>query len=183
MKFYFVRHGESEANARRCVADGFSPLTATGRHQSRQTGEQLNNAGITKILSSPYTRALQTAEEIAGVIGYDLNDIIVVDELKERSFGRLENGPEVHTTHWFFANDTGDGFESHAQVIERCKVALKIIERYITDDETVLVVGHATYAFFLEQVAKGRTKYREFDEPRQLKNAECIEISIHYTGE
>lgn len=63
---YFIRHGESEFNAVFAasgrdpgIAD--APLTARGRAQALAAGHLLKDAGITRILCSPYRRALQTA--------------------------------------------------------------------------------------------------------------------------
>ena len=61
-----LRHGESEFNAwfRRHRSDPGMPdpdLTETGRRQALAAATELGSRGITRILSSPYTRALRTA--------------------------------------------------------------------------------------------------------------------------
>lgn len=63
---YFIRHGESEFNAvfaatGRDPGIRDAPLTVRGREQARAAGHLLKEAGITRIVSSPYRRALQTA--------------------------------------------------------------------------------------------------------------------------
>ena len=64
--FYFVRHGQtdySERNAK--IYQGFgvnlAPLTEEGVRQIEETARDPRLKGADLILSSPYTRALQTA--------------------------------------------------------------------------------------------------------------------------
>ena|SRR5579872_5951116 len=64
--FYFVRHGETDwnkINQALCPQDDI-PLNETGVLQVSQARKKLNSLNITKIYSSPLTRAKQTAEII-----------------------------------------------------------------------------------------------------------------------
>jgi broad specificity phosphatase PhoE len=70
-----IRHGQSEFNVhfnRTGIDPGIADphLTETGRAQVRATAEAILRAGrpIARLVSSPYTRALQTAEILAGVL-------------------------------------------------------------------------------------------------------------------
>jgi broad specificity phosphatase PhoE len=57
-------------------------LTAVGRAQAATAADALRTAGVTRIVTSPYTRALQTAEIIAAALGLPIE----VDPLvRERS--------------------------------------------------------------------------------------------------
>jgi broad specificity phosphatase PhoE len=74
---HFIRHGESQFNllyAQHGRDPGIhdAPLTPRGLTQAQAAGKKLAGKGITRIISSPYTRALQTASAIAEVIGADL---------------------------------------------------------------------------------------------------------------
>ncbi len=65
-----LRHGQSEFNlhftATRVDPGIVDPrLTELGHHQAEQAAEQLEGHGITHIIASPYTRALQTAAPFA----------------------------------------------------------------------------------------------------------------------
>ncbi len=64
--FYLIRHGESEANARRII-QGHSdfPLNPRGEAQAAAAGRWLADRGITSIITSPLRRASRTAEIIA----------------------------------------------------------------------------------------------------------------------
>jgi len=68
MQIYLLRHGIAE-DARAGLADADRALTEEGREKLRRV---LKRAGFkpSLILSSPYRRALETAEIAAGVLGY-----------------------------------------------------------------------------------------------------------------
>lgn len=68
-----IRHGQSEFNVVYSVTrqdPGIRDplLTETGRAQARAAGEALASHGVQRLVASPYTRALETAEIIAGVL-------------------------------------------------------------------------------------------------------------------
>ena len=65
-----LRHGQSEFNVhftatRRDPGIQDPKLTQLGHEQAEQAAEALRGQGITRILASPYTRALQTAAPVA----------------------------------------------------------------------------------------------------------------------
>jgi broad specificity phosphatase PhoE len=64
VRLYLVRHAQSEANAgvRGAPVDCF--LTDLGRRQAAAAGRRLAALGIDRVLASPYTRALETADAI-----------------------------------------------------------------------------------------------------------------------
>ncbi|MGE0724732.1 MAG: histidine phosphatase family protein [Alphaproteobacteria bacterium] len=77
-----VRHGQSEFNvvfAKTRVDPGIRDprLTDEGRRQALAAAHALAEAPVRTLVASPYTRALETAEIIAGKLGVD----IVVDPL------------------------------------------------------------------------------------------------------
>jgi broad specificity phosphatase PhoE len=70
-----IRHGQSEFNVhynRTGIDPGITDphLTEEGRAQVRAAAEAIQRSGrlIARLLSSPYTRALQTAEILAGIL-------------------------------------------------------------------------------------------------------------------
>ncbi|MDD5587068.1 MAG: phosphoglycerate mutase family protein [Alphaproteobacteria bacterium] len=70
----FIRHGQSEFNVvfdRTGRDPGIpdAPLSPLGFRQAEVAAKGLKGQGVTSIISSPYTRALQTATTIAGVLG------------------------------------------------------------------------------------------------------------------
>ncbi|HEU4885402.1 MAG TPA: histidine phosphatase family protein [Longimicrobium sp.] len=70
---YFVRHGESEANAAEVDLGDVSVLTAAGRREAERLGDRLRSlADIQVVFSSPYPRAAGTAAEVARRVGAPL---------------------------------------------------------------------------------------------------------------
>ena len=77
MRVTVIRHGEAGEDAPR---DELRSLTLRGRAAVARVGRTLRRRGgdFTLIVSSPFVRALQTAEIIASHVGYDGR--LVVDE-------------------------------------------------------------------------------------------------------
>jgi len=70
MKLYVVRHGETDWNvAKRWQGHADIPLNALGHAQARETAEALRGIPFTAIVSSPLSRASQTADAIAALVG------------------------------------------------------------------------------------------------------------------
>lgn len=63
MKVYFVRHGESVLTEAKHQTPE-TPLSRRGSQQAQITAHRFTNLQIDVILTSPYTRALQTAQAI-----------------------------------------------------------------------------------------------------------------------
>ncbi|KGE16804.1 histidine phosphatase family protein [Paenibacillus wynnii] len=77
---YMVRHGDSpktEGNERT------RGLTDKGRSDANRITELLRNEEIDTFVSSPYTRAVLTIEELAQSLG---KEVLVVEDLKEMMF-------------------------------------------------------------------------------------------------
>ena len=69
MQIYLLRHGISEDTS----PDSERALTSEGRENLRRLLQPAKAAGVAPslILSSPYRRALETADEAVQVLGYD----------------------------------------------------------------------------------------------------------------
>jgi broad specificity phosphatase PhoE len=85
-ELYFVRHGQSEGN-RDGVMQGREPsrLTETGRLQAEEAGQWFKDKSIDLVLSSPLTRAYETAEIIARTAG--VKGIEIAPEITEIDTG------------------------------------------------------------------------------------------------
>lgn len=179
MRILFVRHGKSIANATATVGTPDTPLAEEGLEQARITGQDLKYENVTKVVCSPYIRAQQTAEIIAGELGLPLSDIQIISDLYERRMGDLEGKPKVHETAYFYENDSENNFESQQSVIKRMQKALAEVKEIANKTKGATVaVGHATSGFYFLQVAKGKKTYQEFDPFTQMNNAEFIEIEL-----
>ena len=89
MRFYFARHGESEANVLKVISNRGSKhgLTEKGRRQAAELASNLTGSGATRIYSSPLLRAHQTAEIVSSALGVDYD---VTDALREFDCGIAE---------------------------------------------------------------------------------------------
>ena len=141
--FYFVRHGESEANAaRRFAGRTDSPLTERGREQAEAVSKALARIPFDRIVSSPLSRCRDTALVIARrhQLPVDLEPDLVEIDVGDRTgtpFDEARGLPE-----W-----SDDGFvawprgETLDQVLSR---AHRVITRIASENagQRVLVVGH-----------------------------------------
>ena len=91
---YFVRHGETVWNVENKICGATeSALTERGREQARAIGREIKarmEAGelqIDRMLCSPLSRARDTAQEIADILGLPL---AVEPRLREQNFGIWE---------------------------------------------------------------------------------------------
>jgi broad specificity phosphatase PhoE len=141
--FYFVRHGESQANAaHRFAGRTDSPLTERGRQQAEAVADALASVKFDRIVTSPLSRCRDTALIIARrhQLPVDLEpDLVEIDvgEKTGQPFDEVRGLPE-----W-----SDDGFvawprgETLDQVLSRAhRVITRIAEE--SAGERVLVVGH-----------------------------------------
>ncbi len=170
MRMYITRHGQTDWNINhRLQGRTDIPLNALGKAQAVTCGEALQGVGIELIITSPLSRAYETAEIIRGYIG-DVS-IICDDLLMERSFGQLE-GQCMYVSE-AESRETEFQVEPKEKAYERIRSA---VENYRENypDKTILVVTHGGVLFELLCGVMGeRLNMR----PSELKNAgiNCIE--------
>ncbi|WP_443750488.1 histidine phosphatase family protein [Asticcacaulis solisilvae] len=94
--FFVLRHGQTDWNLEaRLQGSTDIALNDTGRQQARHAGEVLTGHGIDRIIVSPLSRAMETAQ----LVGKALNLAPEIDpRLTERNFGQFEGMTidEVH---------------------------------------------------------------------------------------
>lgn len=140
---YFIRHGQSQANADGVLAGQLdSPLTELGRHQAQHEGERLvsEKQRFDVIVTSPLVRAYDTAVTIARALDYPLADIVADERLMERHAGELEEQPTALLADAIAHNTMG--IESTERLRVRCQAALDDLTAQYPD-QTVLIVAHA----------------------------------------
>ena len=146
-RFYFTRHGESEANVNKVFAGWTdSPLTKKGRDDARVEAERLRSEGYVfdLILSSPLVRAYDTAKVIAETLGYPVNKIVKLEELKERNAGAYEGNPSGSLDGIKGDDPIGEkGGESRPQFEARVIDAFGRIRNVSIGHKKVLIVAHA----------------------------------------
>jgi probable phosphoglycerate mutase len=146
VRVVLARHGEAEYESGLTTDDGGS-LTAAGRQQARDLGERLRDERVTRVWCSPLSRAVQTAEIAAGVLGVD---VVVREGLREYGVGAIAGtttdesaalGPVFQS--WLGGDDTAriPGGERIADVVARVRLVLEEVADSHRG-ETVLVVSH-----------------------------------------
>lgn len=176
MRILYVRHGESTANINGVAGVSDAQLTDKGAEQAKVTGQHLKNEDVVTVCCSPFIRARQTAEIVATELGIPVYEIVTIDELQERYLGEFE-GTTGRPPEFFLNSDDEGGIESRQHMIER---AIKAMEKLkaVTRERggTTVAIAHGQIGYYTTQVAKGRTKFEEFDPPSEMNNAEFIEI-------
>lgn len=165
-RLYFVRHGESELNARRTFAGQIdTPLTTLGTQQAQLAAIHAKPLGINLIVSSPLVRARTTAEIIATAINYPLDHIVINDLLKERSLGSLEgkSWDEFEEDETIFPD-----IETHEQLLARAKQALAYVQSLAAD--IVLIASHGSFARALQTAIDPTQEYAE------PENAQIVQL-------
>ncbi len=166
-RIFLARHGEAAYETDLVTEDGGS-LTALGRRQARDLGERLRSERIARVWCSPLSRAVQTAELAAGVLGVD---VVVREGLREYGVGSLAgtDGDEAATIGsvfraWAEGDDdaTIDGGESVDAIVARVRAVLdEVADAH--PGEAVLVVSHGGAILASAPELTGRSRLSSYD--------------------
>lgn len=145
MRFYFLRHGESVANANGQFCGSIdSPLTERGITQAERAAEFFTDIHIDWIATSPMRRAKATADLVAHRCGLSL---IVDARLAEHTKGELEGTPhrKIASRDW----DHVTGAETMQQLYDRVLASLTDLSLL---DGTGIIVSHAGVARAIQAI-------------------------------
>jgi broad specificity phosphatase PhoE len=147
-----LRHGQSEFNLR-YTATRVDPgirdarLTEYGHHQAARAADILAGQRITRVVASPYTRALQTAEPIARRLGIPIE----IEPIVRERFGlacdigtgrtELEHAWPMHDFSGIEEKWWPDRLETPAEVAARAKRFCRIMAS-TPDWKETLVISH-----------------------------------------
>jgi probable phosphoglycerate mutase len=179
---YFVRHGESVLNLK-LLAGGYTdtPLTAKGKVQASEAGKLAREQSLVfdVVLSSPLSRAHDTAKYIAVHVDYPVENIVLLDQLKERNFGDLEQKhleKDFGITFETYSNDPFalDHIPNIEKIIDFQYRANKFLE-YLKSrpEETILIVSHGAFGRALVRAIEN-APLTEFKEP--IENAKMMKL-------
>jgi probable phosphoglycerate mutase len=153
--FALIRHGQTDWNAQRRLQGATDiPLNDVGRGQARDAVALLSGYQWDAIVSSPLSRAAETATVIADGLGLGVTRH--VPELTERSFGPAEGlqaGPELEALR---IPGGYRGAESEDEAAARGLGALEALAEEFPGGR-VLVVAHGTLLRVSLSRAIGRT--------------------------
>lgn len=145
-----LRHGQTDWNIDlRLQGSSDIPLNETGIKQAELAAKHLNSADWDLVLSSPLSRAHETAKIVAGELGLNL---VIVPELIERSFGVAEG---MSHTEWRTL------YESHADIpglegLEDLQIRSEALLRLLAseyDGMRILAVSHGALIRVLMKIA------------------------------
>ena len=148
-RLILIRHGESEGNRDRVFTlTPAVPLTERGREQVRAAAAWIATRYVPRrIVASPFLRARQTAEELAGILGLPIE---IEHDLRERSYGDLAGQPysilQTRTdfdasAYWLWRPPGG---ETLVEVAERAGAVLDRLAAAAPEDDIVVVSHGAT---------------------------------------
>lgn len=165
-----IRHGQTDWNfARRLQGRTDIPLNDTGRRQAREVGRELAASGEhwDVLVSSPLSRARETAEIIGAEVGLTLSRMY--EDLIERSFGDIEGYDCSDMTE----EDRHAFMEQHgehtADLVVRGVASLRqIIADY--PGQNVMIVSHGSFI----RLTAGHILNRKL---RSLENGEVVTVT------
>jgi len=147
LKIFLIRHGETEHN-RDNIVSGISDsiLTETGKLQSKKLAEYFSNETIDAIYTSPSSRALETAQDIAKKKHLQVN---CDERLREINFGDWEgknwdfvsqNIPNWKEIRHEYRSPNG---ETQQEVSDRVFAFLREIKKK-HKEENIIIIGHGS---------------------------------------
>lgn len=153
MTLAFIRHGQTQWNLeQRLQGSTDIPLNDTGRGQARDAVATLEGVDWEVIVSSPLSRARETAAIIAAGLQIELGP--AYDELVERNYGEAE-GATAETIAARWPDRQYPGLESLESVVARGEAALERIDAEYGDRNT-LIVCHGTIIRYTLSALAGR---------------------------
>lgn len=174
---YFVRHGQSEANAKRITAgSGLDvDLTQHGIDQALRVGDFLSDKKIQLIVSSPMVRALHTAQLIASRIRISPDSIEINSLFTERFLGDLTGRPHDELQNYFSMGATPPGGESSEAMQARVMAGLAWLKSL--DPDVVLLVSHGGPGRAIRTIIRNEG-HRSIDSLASIGNAEILKFTI-----
>lgn len=162
MNIFLLRHGETDWNrAERLQGHVDIPLNQNGRTQIGHAAEILADLhpGIDLIVSSPLSRAYESAEIVADRLTYEKADIVIEPLLIERCFGAGE-GLTIGERCEKYPNDIYPGMESLEDMLQRARFVFEKIVTTYEDKQNVLLVAHGAILYaIVTAITNGQIAY------------------------
>lgn len=166
MDILLLRHGETDWNREeRLQGHKDIPLNANGKLQIGHAAEILAELypDIELVVSSPLSRARESAEIVSGKLGYHKNNIVVESMFMERSFGMGE-GLTAEERREKYPDDIYPGMESFEELLKRARAAFEKTVFSFRDRQRILLVAHgAIFYAMMTAITDGRLPYGAFE--------------------
>ena len=170
--FGLLRHGQTDWNIN-FLLQGVTdiPMNETGVEQVRLAAKAIQLEDWDVVLTSPLTRAKQTAEIIASHVGFD--EVIEQELLIERSFGEAEGLSHEQWRAKYSNLDEIPGGESRTQLAARSQQLLDHISSQFAG-KRVLAISHGALIRGLLSIASNNELPRDGE---RLGNASLNVVS------
>jgi isoleucyl-tRNA synthetase len=175
--YFIMRHGETESNTKNLVntvMNSGSMLTEGGKEKIKESANKLKGEKIDLIISSPFNRTRETSKIVAGVLGLDVNNIVIDERLGEMQIPSYEGKSwiEYHkdfpkTVENFDKANPGD--ESYKDIRKRVAAALFDIEKKY-QNKKILIVTHGGPAWLMLTAARMLDKEKTLELIRDSKD-------------
>lgn len=148
MKVYFVRHGSTDLLEKKISQTDYEPLNQKGRKQAEELAKRFSATKLDLVVSSPYSRAIQTARVISSkteasplfaevrqpkeVVGKPKEDVEVKNIIKKMHEMYFVDPNWHYSDEENFEDLKKRGFEALAFIISRNK-------------EEILIVSHGNF--------------------------------------
>lgn len=188
-KYFVMRHGQAENNTLNRLTGGpDNPygLTEFGKDQIRVASERLKDENIDVIITSPHKRTKETANEIASVLNFSKDKIIVDDRVREIDVGIMVGKP-IEDYYKFYSEDRKSKYykkpengESLLDVKKRTGEFIYEIDKKYSN-KNILIVSHddASWGLFSAALAYNQDEtFKMENNGIFLKNAEVKELNF-----
>lgn len=194
MKFYLVRHGQSEANEKGIIQGHANfQLTSLGKKQAELAGEFFSTIHLDAIYSSDLDRAYDTAR---GIEKHHPLTVQRWDKLREVGLGPLEGKTRQQLKAEYPNLGTGSlllsgvkGSETREEITTRCGYVLEQL-RAAHKNDTIAVVSHGGFISILLMYMIAGDSWYNHDRPFIIGNTgvnlveydEKDQVKFHYTN-
>ncbi|MGM0969224.1 MAG: histidine phosphatase family protein [Bacillota bacterium] len=163
-----VRHGETDWNAAKRIQGRTDiPLNDTGKWQAEQTGLYLKDAHWDVVISSPLTRAKETAHLILKHIDAPL---VIMDDFIERDYGDAE-GMSFEERQKLFPDKQYPNMEPLETIQERMVEGIEKVRAAYPNQQVLIVAHGAAIHALLTTIA---------DEHLGLENTRLVNACLNY---
>lgn len=186
---YFVRHGESVANATGIRQGPETPLTELGKKQAICVAGRLSALPIERVVISTYTRAKETAAPIIEAgrhTAVNYSELFIERRNPSLMVGTKMNDPALehvwskiaanhHLPHWHHSDE-----ENFADLVSRAKKALIFLEEL--NEKHILIVSHGMFMkvvfahVLLGEKLDGRIFWDQFIPAKNVVNTGIMHI-------
>ncbi len=152
---YLCRHGRTPLNAAGRLRGHLDPeLDLVGKAEARDLAELLTKLGLVRVVSSPLTRARQTAEVLAAAAELPLE---VDERLIDRAYGEFDGALRADVIARYGSINAAPGIEPATEVAARGLAAVTDIVNADPAGPVLVVTHEAVIRYLLDTIAADYT--------------------------